>query len=108
MNAPPLSLLGIAGARLYPNYRQPPMVLARGSGVELWDTTGKRYLDLAAGIAVNTLGHAHPDLARTLCEQAKTLVHVSNYFFNEPCIRLAERLTRLTEMDRAFFCNSGT
>jgi acetylornithine/N-succinyldiaminopimelate aminotransferase len=103
----PTDLLA-AAARLYPNYRQPPVVLARGKGSEVWDTTGKRYLDLAAGIAVTSLGHAHPALVRAVSEQAGRLIHVSNYFYNEPNLRLAERITRLTRMDRVFFCNSGT
>jgi acetylornithine/N-succinyldiaminopimelate aminotransferase len=100
--------LDLATSRLYPNYRQPPFVLSYGRGSELWDTAGRRYLDLAAGIAVNTLGHAHPELARAIGEQATRLLHVSNYFYNEPCLRLAERLTTLARMDRVFFCNSGT
>ena len=93
---------------LYPNYRQPPLVLARGEGSALWDVSGKRYLDFFAGIAVSALGHGHPALARALAEQAARLVHVSNYFYNEPNVRLAERLCRATRMDRVFFCNSGT
>ena len=93
---------------LYPNYRQPPFVFARGEGSVLWDVSGKRYLDLYAGIAVSTLGHAHPKLSRAIAEQAGKLLHVSNYFYNEPNVRLAKELCRLTRMDRAFFCNSGT
>jgi hypothetical protein len=101
-------LVASAAAHLYPNYRQPPIVLVRGNGTEVWDHSGKRYLDLAAGIAVDALGHAHPALVRALAEQAGRLLHVSNYFYNEPNVRLAARLTSLTRMDRAFFCNSGT
>lgn len=93
---------------LYANYRQPPVVMQRGAGVEVWDVAGKRYLDFLAGVAVNALGHCHPALAQTLAEQSTRLVHVSNYFFNEPNILLAEKLCRLTGMDRALFCNSGT
>ena len=93
---------------LYPNYRQPPFVFVRGEGSSLFDASGKRYLDLYAGIAVSTLGHAHPKLAAAIAAQAGKLLHVSNYFYNEPNVRLAEKLCRLTEMDRAFFCNSGT
>ena len=93
---------------LYPNYRQPPMVLVRGRGCEVWDSEGRRYLDLYAGIAVSTLGHAHPRLVRAISEQAEKLIHVSNYFYNEPNIRLAEKLCRLTGMERALFSNSGT
>lgn len=97
-----------AGKHLYPNYRQPPIVLTRGQGSYVWDKAGNRYLDLAAGIAVCSLGHAHPALVRALSEQAGRLIHVSNYFYNEPNVLLAERLTRISGMDRAFFCNSGT
>ena len=93
---------------LYPNYRQPPFVFVRGEGSYLFDASGKRYLDLYAGIAVSTLGHAHPKLTAAIAAQAGKLLHVSNYFYNEPNVRLAEKLCRLTEMDRAFFCNSGT
>lgn len=93
---------------LYPNYRQPPIVLARGSGVEVWDVEGKRYLDFMAGIAVSALGHAHPTWVARVSEQAGRLTHVSNYFYNEPNVRLAAKLCQLTGMARAFFCNSGT
>ena len=93
---------------LYPNYRQPPFVFVRGEGSHLFDASGKRYLDLYAGIAVSTLGHAHPKLAAAISQQAGKLLHVSNYFYNEPNVQLAAKLCRLTGMDRAFFCNSGT
>jgi acetylornithine/N-succinyldiaminopimelate aminotransferase len=93
---------------LYPNYRQPPFVFVRGEGSQLFDASGKRYLDLYAGIAVSTLGHGHPKLSAAIAAQASKLLHVSNYFYNEPNVRLAEKLCRLTGMDRAFFCNSGT
>jgi acetylornithine/N-succinyldiaminopimelate aminotransferase len=101
-------LVASAARHLYPNYRQPPFVLVRGQGSEVWDASGRRYVDLAAGIAVNSLGHAHPALVSAVAEQASRLMHVSNYFYNEPNIRLAARLTALARMDRAFFCNSGT
>jgi acetylornithine/N-succinyldiaminopimelate aminotransferase len=100
-------LLELAERWLYPNYRQPPFVLVRGEGCRVWDDSGRRYLDLYGGIAVSTLGHAHPALVRAISEQAKKVIHLSNYFFNEPNLRLAEKLCRLTGMDRAFFCNSG-
>lgn len=93
---------------LYPNYRQPALVFTRGLGSVLWDDAGQRYLDFYAGIAVSALGHAHPRLVRALSEQAGRLIHVSNYYFNEPNVKLAAELCRLTGMDRAFFCNSGT
>jgi acetylornithine/N-succinyldiaminopimelate aminotransferase len=102
------SLLDAARAHLYQNYRKPELVLVAGRGCEVFDTDGRRYLDLCAGVAVNTLGHAHPRLVAAIAEQAARLMHVSNYFHNEPNVRLAQRLTRLTGYDRALFCNSGT
>lgn len=92
---------------LYPNYKQPPIVISHGRGSELWDVAGKRYLDMHGGIAVNTLGHAHPKLLAAINEQAAKVIHLSNYFYNGPNVELAQRLCKLTGMDRAFFCNSG-
>src|SRR5437868_9991854 len=108
MEASQSDLVAQASATLYPNYRQPPIVLSRGRGTEVWDVAGKRYLDLAAGIAVSSLGHGHPALVSAIAEQAGRLIHVSNYFYNEQNVALAGRLTKLTGMSRAFFCNSGT
>ncbi len=101
-------LVKLGQAHLYPNYRQPPLVLTRGEGSRVWDAAGKQYFDLFAGIAVSTLGHAHPVLAAAIAAQAKQLIHLSNYFYNQPNVELAAKLTRLTGMDRVFFCNSGT
>lgn len=101
-------LVAVASAHIYPSYRQAPIILVRGQGSYVWDKSGKRYLDLAAGIAVCSLGHAHPALVRAVSEQAGRLMHVSNYFYSEQNVLLAERLTSITGMDRAFFCNSGT
>ncbi len=101
-------LVALGQGHLYPNYRQPPVVLMRGEGSRVWDAAGKQYFDLFAGIAVSTLGHGHPRLASAIAEQAKQLIHVSNYFYNQPNVELAAKLCRLTAMDRAFFCNSGT
>ena len=101
------ALLGMAAQHLYPNYRQPPVVFVRGKGCEVWDKSGKRYLDLAAGVAVSSLGHAHPRYVAAISEQVGRLVHMSNHFYNEPNILLAVELCRRTRMSRAFFCNSG-
>jgi len=101
-------LLAVAKRRLYPNYKPAPFVLVRGKGCELFDLDDERWLDLCAGVAVCSVGHAHPALSRVIAEQAATLMHTSNYFYNEPNILLALELTRRTGMDRAFFCNSGT
>jgi acetylornithine/N-succinyldiaminopimelate aminotransferase len=101
-------LVGIARSTLYPNYSQPPIVLVRGRGCDVWDASGRQYLDLFAGIAVNTLGHAHPRLVTAIANQAATVMHVSNYYYNETNVRLAARLCELTGMARFLFCNSGT
>jgi acetylornithine/N-succinyldiaminopimelate aminotransferase len=101
-------LVALARSRLLPNYKPAPIVFVRGRGCELFDADGRRYLDLCAGIAVCSVGHGHPVLARAIAEQAGQLMHVSNYFYNEPNIRLADELCRRTGFDRAFFCNSGT
>lgn len=93
--------------RLVGNYRQAPFVLERGRGCEVWDTEGRRYLDFCAGVAVCSLGHAHPRLVTAIANQAARLMHVSNYFYNAENIRLADELCRRSGMDRAFFCNSG-
>ncbi|WPO87996.1 acetylornithine transaminase [Herbiconiux sp. KACC 21604] len=88
----------------------PLRLLVRGEGAYVWDDTGKEYLDFLAGIAVNSLGHAHPVFVDAVSQQAATLAHVSNYFSTPPQLELAERLTRLTgagEGGRAYFCNSG-
>jgi acetylornithine/N-succinyldiaminopimelate aminotransferase len=108
MTADQTALVATAQAYLYPNYRQAPMVLVRGRGSEVWDATGKRYLDMLAGIAVCSLGHAHPRLVEAISAQASRLSQVSNYYYNEPNVRLAERLCQMTGMARALFCNSGT
>jgi acetylornithine/N-succinyldiaminopimelate aminotransferase len=102
------ALVQIGQTYLYPNYRQPPLVLVRGQGRRVWDAAGKSYLDLYAGIAVTALGHAHPEVVRTLREQAERLGHVANYFYNEPNVLLARDLCQRTGFARAFFCNSGT
>ncbi len=101
------ALLATADKHLYGNYKPARVVFSRGQGSELFDVSGKRYLDLAAGVAVCAVGHAHPEHVRAIAEQAARVVHVSNYFFNEPNIRLAEELCKKAGLDRAFFCNSG-
>ena len=88
----------------------PLALLTHGEGAWVWDSEGKKYLDFLAGIAVNSLGHAHPALVDAVTRQVGTLVHVSNYFATEPQIELAERLRRITgagDRGRVYFCNSG-
>ncbi|MBL8603358.1 MAG: acetylornithine transaminase [Myxococcales bacterium] len=107
MSASTADLLGLAGKHLLRNYKQPPLVMTRGEGCWLYDTEGKRYLDLYGGIAVCALGHAHPAIARAVSEQAARLVHIANYFYNDQQVRLAAELARRTGLERVFFCNSG-
>ncbi|GAB3582485.1 acetylornithine transaminase [Leifsonia lichenia] len=88
----------------------PKLMLARGDGCRVWDVDGNEYLDFLAGIAVNSLGHAHPVLVDAVSRQIATLAHVSNYFATPPQLELAERLTRITgagDSGRVYFCNSG-
>ncbi|MCW2849383.1 MAG: acetylornithine aminotransferase apoenzyme [Marmoricola sp.] len=87
----------------------PKLVLTRGEGAHVWDDTGKQYLDLLGGIAVNSLGHAHPALVDAVTTQLQTLGHVSNFFATEPQVVLAERLLDLLgAQGKVFFTNSGT
>ena len=89
---------------------RPLAVLVRGEGCYVWDENGTKYLDFLAGIAVNSLGHAHPDMVAAAQQQIGTLAHISNYFASPSQIELAERLKRLTgagDAGRVYFCNSG-
>jgi predicted acetylornithine/succinylornithine family transaminase len=89
-------------------YRRHPITLVRGEGVRLWDSDGREYFDLLSGIGVASLGHAHAALTAALTEQAGTLIHTSNLFYHPLQGQLAERLSTLSGLQRAFFCNSGT
>jgi len=93
---------------LVPTYDRHKILFERGRGVYLWDSRGNRYLDFLSGIGVNALGHAHPAIQATLKRQAGRLIHVSNLFFHEYQAELAKRLVKISGLDRAFFCNSGT
>ena len=93
---------------LLQNYARYPLVLARGKGCYLYDTSGKRYLDLMSGIGVNALGHGHPRLMKVIREQSVRMIHCSNLYYHEYQGRLAERVAKASGMDRVFFCNSGT
>jgi acetylornithine/N-succinyldiaminopimelate aminotransferase len=93
---------------LLPTYDRHKILFTRGRGVYLWDSEGKRYLDFLSGIGVNALGHAHPAIQKVLKRQAGKLIHTSNLFYHEYQSELAKRLTKISGLDRAFFCNSGT
>ena len=99
---------GLDSCPLMPTYGPPPVQFVRGSGCELFDRDGKRYLDFLAGLAVTSLGHAHPAVAEALSEQARTLLHVSNLFGTEPQVEVAQTIDRLQGGGgQVFFCNSG-
>jgi acetylornithine/N-succinyldiaminopimelate aminotransferase len=89
-------------------YARYPVAFSRGKGVYLYDVDGKRYLDLLAGLAVNSLGHAHPRIVKVMREQAAKIIHLSNLYYNEYQGALAEKLCQKSGLDRAFFTNSGT
>jgi len=90
------------------NYNRAPVTFVRGDGCVLYDDVGREYLDFIGGIAVCSLGHAHPAIADAIATQARTLVHVSNLFHHEPAGTLARELTARSGLGKAFFCNSGT
>jgi acetylornithine/N-succinyldiaminopimelate aminotransferase len=93
---------------LLPTYERNPILFVKGEGAYLIDAQGERYLDLLSGIGVNALGYGHPAIEKAIEEQSKKLIHISNLFFHEGQAELALRLTKMSGMDRAFFCNSGT
>ena len=90
-----------------PSYGRFDLALSHGAGSHVWDVAGKRYLDLGGGIAVCSLGHAHPEITEALVEQSRRLVHVSNLYYQEPQGRLAQRLVGHLAPGKVFFCNSG-
>ena len=96
---------------LYDQYVVPTvnrgLTLTRGKGRHVWDDRGRKYLDFGGGIAVNSLGHAHPAIRETLNRQADVLIHSSNFYYNEWQGRLAQRIVGLTGPGKVFFCNSG-
>ncbi|BBE51119.1 Acetylornithine aminotransferase [Ferriphaselus amnicola] len=94
-------------SHLMNTYARLPIAFERGEGAWLWDTDGKRYLDALSGIAVNTLGHAHPRLTTALSTQLNKLMHVSNVYQIPEQEQLANRLAALSGMDEVFICNSG-
>jgi acetylornithine/N-succinyldiaminopimelate aminotransferase len=92
---------------LMTTYARQTVSFARGEGVWLWDTSGRRYLDALSGIAVCGLGHTHPAVTEAICKQAGTLIHTSNLFTIDVQAQLGERLCAIANMDAVFFCNSG-
>ncbi|HEU5321045.1 MAG TPA: aminotransferase class III-fold pyridoxal phosphate-dependent enzyme, partial [Methylomirabilota bacterium] len=91
----------------FPVGKRQPVTLVRGEGTRIWDEDGREYLDFVAGIAAVSLGHCHPEVVKAVQEQAAVLMHVSNYYYTLPQIKLAKLLCEQTGLDRVFFCNSG-
>jgi len=105
-NTPPTTA-DLYDAHSLKNYHRSPLTLVRGEGIHVWDDTGRRFLDFTSGIAVNTLGHCHPDWVAAVQQQAAQLIHVSNLFRNPQQGELARRLVGYAGPGRVFFCNSG-
>jgi len=92
---------------MVPNYAPAGFIPVKAAGSRVWDQQGREFIDFAGGIAVNSLGHCHPELVATLTEQANKVWHLSNVFTNEPALELASLLTETTFAERVFLCNSG-
>lgn len=88
-------------------FKRYPVCLEKGKGSVVWDVEGNKYIDALAGIAVNALGHNHPKLVKAIKDQADKLIHISNFYTSEPQVTLSAKLTKLSNMDRIFFTNSG-
>jgi acetylornithine aminotransferase len=88
-------------------YARQPISIVRGRGTTVYDLEGREYVDFVGGIAVNLLGHAHPDLVLAVQKQAAQLIHTSNLYYTEPQVRLAQMLVDHSFADQVFFCNSG-
>ncbi|MDD2673073.1 MAG: acetylornithine transaminase [Syntrophales bacterium] len=99
--------IGLAKKYLMNTYSQAPIVLLKGNGARVWDEEGKEYLDFAAGIAVNNLGHAHPKVVEAIRKQAGVLMHVSNLYYIDMQIRFGRMLVENSFAGKVFFCNSG-
>lgn len=107
MNAPATAPAAPTEAHVMQTYGRLPIALSHGQGCWVWDVNGRRYLDALGGIAVNTLGHAHPRLVPALQEQVAKLIHTSNYYHVPLQEQLAAKLCELSGLSKVFFCNSG-
>lgn len=104
---PTEELKDFAAKYLMQTYARQPISIVRGRGAKVYDMEGREYIDFVGGIAVNILGHGHPDLVQAIQRQAAQLIHVSNLYYTEPQVRLAQMLVDHSCADRVFFCNSG-
>ncbi len=90
-----------------PAFKRFPLTITEGKGAHVWDDNGNEYIDALAGIAVSSLGHGHPKIVKAISEQAKKLIHISNFYLTPPQAKLTHKLTEISAMDRVFFANSG-
>jgi acetylornithine/N-succinyldiaminopimelate aminotransferase len=104
----PDDVIGRESTHILQTYRRARVVFERGSGMRLYDTTGRAYLDFISGIGVSSLGHAHPRLTEAIADQASRLLHTSNLYYHPLQSEVAARLAALSGLPRTFFCNSGT
>src|SRR5438270_4793638 len=105
------SLAAVAKAEvalLLPTYERNRVLFREGRGCYLYDDEGRRYLDFLSGIGVNALGYNHPAISKVLRDQGAKLIHISNLFYHDYQAELARKLTKISGLDRVFFCNSGT
>jgi acetylornithine/N-succinyldiaminopimelate aminotransferase len=106
--SPAQEIMNLERDYLLQNYARYPLALHRGKGCYVYDLQGNRYLDLISGIGVNSLGYAHPRITKVIRQQAGLLLHTSNLYYHEYQGRLAQRLAKISGLNRSFFCNSGT
>jgi acetylornithine/N-succinyldiaminopimelate aminotransferase len=104
---PPTNYQDLDSRYYLPVFRRLPLTLVRGRGSRVWDDRGNEYIDVMAGIAVNSVGHCHPHVVEAIQSQASELMHISNFFISKPQMLLAEKLVQCSGMDRVFFTNSG-
>ena len=99
--------IAVADQVLYGNHVRVPIVMDHGQGCWVWDLDGNKYLDFVGGIAVNGLGHCHPAIVKALEERAHTILHCSNYYYNEPAIQTARLIVENSCFEKVLFANSG-
>ncbi len=90
-----------------PTFKRYPLAFDHGKGARIWDVEGNEYIDMLAGIAVNSVGHCHPKVVKAIQEQAAKLIHISNFYVSKPQVALSQKLVELSGLDRVFFSNSG-
>lgn len=103
-----MNILEREAAYFFHTYKRIPLEIERGDGVYLFAKDGTRYLDMFSGLAVNALGYNHPKVVQAIQEQARKYIHLSNYYLQEPQLKLAEMLLKYSGYNKVFFCNSGT